>query len=73
MFGHGSAVKAVLTTIGTRFPSTLEWPVLDSVQLPETLRTRAFSLALQLYLCTSRWLTRREEGSVAFHGYRSSG
>lgn len=72
-FGHGASVQTGLIETGPEFPSTLEWPVLDSVQLSETLRTRAFSLVLYLYPCTSGWLTRREEGSVAFHGYRSSG
>lgn len=45
-FGHGSSVQTGQVKIGLKLPSTLEWSVLDSVQRSETLRTRAFSLAL---------------------------
>lgn len=45
-FGHSSSVQTGLVKRGPKLPSTLEWPVLDSVQRSETLRTRAFSLAL---------------------------
>lgn len=45
-FGRGSSVQTGQVKIGPKLPLTLEWSVLDSVQRPETLRTRDFSLAL---------------------------
>lgn len=50
---HSSSVQTGLVKRGPNVPSTLEWPVLDSVQRSGTWRTRAFSLALKLYPCAA--------------------